>query len=172
MYRLDKAIHAYSIQDNDASSGNYSLFDVYWNNKQLMNRRHVCADNTASASMQQLMGSASGFPRCRSIIMSTILAKLRALHLVSDTVELELRIFATRSAMICGIGYCYGDAQHDRWKCLCASLGLLVGLLLLLRRAMGSHTLQIVDSKDGYDIFVNLCHGKSSRKYVDGSEED
>jgi len=168
MCRLDKAIHAYSIQDNDASSGNYSLFDVYWNHKQLMNRRHVCADNTASASMQQLMGSASCFPRCRSVIMSTILAKLRALHLVFDTVELEPSIFATRSAMICGIGYCYGDVQYDRWKCFCASLGLLVGLLLLLRRGMGSHLLQIVDSKAGHDTFVNLCHGKLNRRYVNG----
>ena len=166
MCRPDKTIHAYSIQDNDASSGNYSLFDVYWNHNRLMNRRHTCTDDTASTSMQQSMGPAYCFPRCRSVIMSTILAKLRALHLVFDTAELEPRAFATRSVMICGIGYCFGGVQHDRWKCLCASLGLLVGLLLFLRRAMGSHTLQIVDSKAGYYTFVNLCHDQLSRMYV------
>jgi hypothetical protein len=168
MCRLDRTIHAYSIQDNDASSGNYSLFDVYWNHKRLMNRRHTCTDDTASTSMQQSMGPAYCFPRYRSVIMSTILAKLRAMHLVFDTAELEPRAFATRSVMICGIGYCFGGIQHDRWKCLCASLGLLVGLLLLLRRTIGSDTLRIVDSKAGYDTSVNLCYGKFSRRYVNG----
>ena len=70
--------------------------------------------------------------------------------------------------MIYRIGHCYGDVQYDCWQYFCASVGLLVGLLLLLRCAMGSHILQIVDSKAGYDIFVNLCHDKLSRRYVNG----
>ena len=165
--RLDKAIHVRSIQDNDISIGNYSRF--YSNPKrQLMNWQNIYADGTACTSMQQLMGPASCLPRCRPVIMSIILARHHALPFVANTAELESRIFAMRSAMIYRIGHCYGDVQYDCWQYFCASVGLLVGLLLLLRCAMGSHILQIVDSKAGYDIFVNLCHGKLSRRYVKG----
>lgn len=68
--------------------------------------------------------------------MSTLIERIKY-NAYDDTLR--------RHTSMCGSGIRNGDILHERWDYSYAGLGLFFGLILFLRRVMGSHTLQTVD---------------------------
>ena len=112
---LDNAIYVNFIQGAVATTDNHSLFGVYENHtQQLMKLRHICADDTVSTSMQQLMNSAncsSQERHFRSVAMSVSYANLHAsiasinvslslFDVTDNAVTAELQAFAIRRGML------------------------------------------------------------------------